>query len=73
MTLNARRIFHVGTEDEHCEHLGTAQRADFEGWEAQCSVNGPLGLSTVYCLREERLIHQELDLWDNLSVSSTFT
>lgn len=69
MTLNARRIFHVGTEDEHCEHLGTARRADFEGWEAQCSLNGPLGLSTVYCLREERLIHQEL----NLSVSSTFT
>ena len=47
----------MGTEDEHCEHLGTARRADFEGWEAQCSLNGPLGLSTVYCLREERLIH----------------
>lgn len=39
----------MGTEEGHHEHLGTACRVDFEGREApfMCSVNGPLGLSTV--------------------------
>lgn len=71
--LKCQEDFPCGHRGQMLWASGQAQRADFEGWEAQCSVNGPLGLSTMYCFREERLIHQELDLWDNLSVSSTFT
>lgn len=49
MILNARRIFHIGTGDELCEHLGTAGKANFESCEATFlhSVNEHLGLSTV--------------------------
>lgn len=56
----------TGAQEKNTEHLGTACGADFEGCEApfMCSVNGPLGLSTMYCGREKGLIHRELDLWN---------
>lgn len=58
MILNARRIFHIGTGDELCEHLGTAGKANFESCEATFlhSVNEHLGLSTVFYERERGFI-----------------
>lgn len=79
MTLIAGRIFHPGTRDKHCEHLGTACKADFEGCETpfMCSANRPFCLSTMYCGWEKALIYQELDLWNQffslIYISRTLT